>query len=278
VRTSSYRAVAESRRGRSSSVAMRHGWLRPAASSSRAVGRDAGVPLSACPHLALPLPGQPIDQHVTRIIPNRDASRPPACPHRLRDQRLGVSPATVPCHLRPGEAGRRDPSRLPDHPFGTTYVNLSIHTALVTLFTSVRGDGVVGAARHRPRHCHLRRSRHRARPAAYDRDRKTWVPVASAGWTHEEFAIYVWRSVREGGDTKTKKSRRTLKLPQRCVWALADLWERQAVARRAAGDEWQNNDLVFATRTGTALDAHNVRRDFRKIIVSAGLVGAEWTP
>jgi integrase len=113
---------------------------------------------------------------------------------------------------------------------------------------------------------------------AHDQDRNTWVPVASAGWTHEEFAIYVWRSVREGGDTKTKKSRRTLKLPQRCAWALTDLWERQAVAREAAGDEWQNNDLVFATRTGTALEAHNVRRDFRKVIGKAGLVGAEWTP
>jgi site-specific recombinase XerD len=41
---------------------------------------------------------------------------------------------------------------------------------------------------------------------------------------------------------------------------------------------WQNNDLVFATRTGTPLDAHNVRRDFRKVVTRAGLVGAEWTP
>ena len=29
--------------------------------------------------------------------------------------------------------------------------------------------------------------------------------------------IMVWRSVRVGGDTKTRKSRRTLALPQRCV-------------------------------------------------------------
>jgi hypothetical protein len=33
----------------------------------------------------------------------------------------------------------------------------------------------------------------------------------------ELFAIYVWRSQRHGGDTKTAKSRRTLALPQRCV-------------------------------------------------------------
>jgi integrase len=113
---------------------------------------------------------------------------------------------------------------------------------------------------------------------AYDQERQAWIPLAEAGWAHEEFAIYVWRSVRKSGDTKTNKSRRTLKLPRRCVWALADLWECQAVARKAAGNAWQNNDLVFATRTGTPLDAHNVRRDFRKVVTRAGLVGAEWTP
>jgi integrase len=29
---------------------------------------------------------------------------------------------------------------------------------------------------------------------------------------------------------------------------------------------------------GTPLDAHNVRRAFRKVVDSAGLVGREWTP
>jgi integrase len=104
------------------------------------------------------------------------------------------------------------------------------------------------------------------------------VPVREAGWDHEEFAIYVWRSVRLSGDTKTVLSRRTLMLPQRCVVALRGLWERQAVARKAAGDLWQDNDLVFATRTGTGLSAGNVRREFRRVIVKAGLVGTDWTP
>jgi integrase len=36
--------------------------------------------------------------------------------------------------------------------------------------------------------------------------------------------------------------------------------------------------LVFATRTGTALSAHNVRRDFRKAAEAAGLAAREWTP
>ncbi|WP_328814303.1 site-specific integrase [Nonomuraea cypriaca] len=37
-------------------------------------------------------------------------------------------------------------------------------------------------------------------------------------------------------------------------------------------------DLVFCTKNGTPLSATNVRRDFRKVIVDAGLVGVEWTP
>ena len=44
-------------------------------------------------------------------------------------------------------------------------------------------------------------------------DDAAWVPVTEAGFDHDRFAIYVWRSVRANGDTKTEKSRRTLELP-----------------------------------------------------------------
>ena len=42
-----------------------------------------------------------------------------------------------------------------------------------------------------------------------------WQPVTSAGFeppgtAEDRYAIYVWRSERDGGDTKTEKSRRTL--------------------------------------------------------------------
>lgn len=43
-------------------------------------------------------------------------------------------------------------------------------------------------------------------------------------------SIMVWRSVRAGGKTKTRKSRRTLKLPQRCVAALSFHRDLQVVA------------------------------------------------
>ena len=36
--------------------------------------------------------------------------------------------------------------------------------------------------------------------------------------------------------------------------------------------------LVFVTSTGKALEAHNVRRDFRKVVDRAGLIGREWAP
>jgi hypothetical protein len=73
----------------------------------------------------------------------------------------------------------------------------------------------------------------------------------------------VWRSVRAHGDTKTEKSRRTLALPEMAVNALWAHKERQADERAAAGLTRNERDLVFSTRTGAALDAANVRREFR---------------
>lgn len=91
-------------------------------------------------------------------------------------------------------------------------------------------------------------------------------------------SIMVWHSVRAGGDTKTKRSRRTLALPQRCVDALRQHRDRQEMERETAGDDWRETGLVFATRRGTELDAHNVRRDFRKVVAAAGLTPEDWTP
>lgn len=89
----------------------------------------------------------------------------------------------------------------------------------------------------------------------------------------------VWRSVRSGGDTKTKKSRRTLALPQRCVDALRGHEIDQARDRTVAGECWQDHGLVFASRVGTPLDPSHVRRDFRAAIASAvGVNAQDWTP
>lgn len=90
--------------------------------------------------------------------------------------------------------------------------------------------------------------------------------------------VEVWRSVRSGGDTKTRKSRRTLALPALAVARLREHRSRQARARLRA-DSWADEGLVFPTAAGTPMDAANVRRDFRRALKHVpGLDPAEWTP
>jgi integrase len=89
--------------------------------------------------------------------------------------------------------------------------------------------------------------------------------------------VDVWRADRAGSDTKTPKSRRSLRLPDLCVEALLSHKEQQARDRRIAGAKWQENGLVFASAVGTPLLAGNVRRAFRGITKRAGLQG-QWTP
>ena len=91
--------------------------------------------------------------------------------------------------------------------------------------------------------------------------------------------VAVWRSVRSGGDTKTRKSRRTLALSKRCVTALEVQRDLQGRDRLAAGARWRDHGLVFASAVGTPLDPSHVRREFRRAIRGVpGLNPAEWTP
>ena len=76
-------------------------------------------------------------------------------------------------------------------------------------------------------------------------------------------SVAVHRSIRACGDTKTVKSCRRLAMPQRCVDALRRHRDRLPHPPPDA--------LVFATANGSALDAHNVRRSFRRVIAAAGL-------
>ena len=89
--------------------------------------------------------------------------------------------------------------------------------------------------------------------------------------------VAVYRSVRLKGDTKTRKSRRILKLPTKAVQALRQHHTRQAAERLAAGEMWQEHDLVFCREDGTPLDRWHVRKEFQKITKAARL-GGEWTP
>lgn len=88
----------------------------------------------------------------------------------------------------------------------------------------------------------------------------------------------VWRSVREGGDTKTQRSRRTLALPGRCVEALRSQRAQQA-ADRLVSEVWRDSGLVFTTAAGTQMDAANVRRDLRRALALVPDIEPDcWTP
>jgi integrase len=100
----------------------------------------------------------------------------------------------------------------------------------------------------------------------------TWAEVDLKAGT-----VAVYRSVRTKGDTKTRKSRRILKLPTKAVHTLRTHYTHQAAQRREAADTWHDHDLVFCREDGTPLDRWQVRREFQKITQTAGL-GADWTP
>lgn len=106
-----------------------------------------------------------------------------------------------------------------------------------------------------------------------------WDEVHLDGVSGLPSHVAVWRSVRKGGDTKTRKSRQTLALPQRCIEALHAQRAMQERDRQLAGDRWHESGLVFASKVGTPLDPAHVRREFRRAIRSPpGIDPAEWTP
>ena len=80
--------------------------------------------------------------------------------------------------------------------------------------------------------------------------------------------VEVWRSVRSGGDTQTRKSRRTLALPARAVEALRRQRIEQAELRLKAGERWIDHGLVFPSKVGTPMDRNNALRAFRSALAN----------
>lgn len=72
---------------------------------------------------------------------------------------------------------------------------------------------------------------------------------------------------------KTERSKRTLALSTSLVQALKAHHDAQAFERRQAGSAWQESGLVFVSRSGTALDARNLTREFKLHLKAAGLPG-----
>lgn len=72
---------------------------------------------------------------------------------------------------------------------------------------------------------------------------------------------------------KTRRSRRTLPLPDPVVSALRLHRARQAVLRLAAGKDWQDAGLVFTTAHGTPIEPRNLSRHFYSVRDDVGLSG-----
>jgi integrase len=93
-------------------------------------------------------------------------------------------------------------------------------------------------------------------------------------WDHVDLAkgiIYIWKSTKRDGDVKTKKSRRSLLLPQRAIEALNAHKKRQATERLAAGEAWQNHNLVFCHEDGRPYSRDALNWRFGKMTRHAGL-------
>ncbi|MER5410737.1 tyrosine-type recombinase/integrase [Streptomyces sp. NPDC002769] len=107
----------------------------------------------------------------------------------------------------------------------------------------------------------------------------TWAHVHLAGSGKVKPHVDVWRSVRRHGDTKTRKSRRSLAMPRQAAQVMKAHKARQEAGCREAGGEWTDERLVFPTETGELRSALNVRRSFRTLLKEARFEDPQqWTP
>src|SRR6266851_403220 len=70
---------------------------------------------------------------------------------------------------------------------------------------------------------------------------------------------------------KSRRSRRSIPLPDVCVQALVRHHRRQSEERLSAGETWTDHDLVFTTRSGGPLDRSQVSRQFTDLLKRAGV-------
>jgi integrase len=75
----------------------------------------------------------------------------------------------------------------------------------------------------------------------------------------------------ERGTTKTASSARGIDLPPVLLAQLKRRREIQEQERAEAGEAWEDNDLVFTTKTGTPIEPRNLIRHFKQVLKQAGL-------
>jgi integrase len=98
---------------------------------------------------------------------------------------------------------------------------------------------------------------------------------ADIDWNRRSISIkrQLSRFKKEGYFTlpKTKAGRRMIILGANILEKLRQHWKAQQLERQFAGQRWQENDLVFPSTIGSPCDQGNLYRDFRRIVVKAGL-------
>jgi integrase len=95
-----------------------------------------------------------------------------------------------------------------------------------------------------------------------------------AAWQELEALRVEWRKVRTTlniTEPKSTRSRRTIRMPAVVIAAVKSHRTRQLKERLAAGGDWQDTGLVFATPIGSPLDARNMSREYKAILKAAGL-------
>ncbi|WP_326799309.1 tyrosine-type recombinase/integrase [Streptomyces sp. NBC_01808] len=106
----------------------------------------------------------------------------------------------------------------------------------------------------------------------------TWAHVHTSSEGDARPYIDVWRSVRRKGDTKTRKSRRSLTMPYQAAAVLDAHRARQQEEYHAAGRTWSDDELVFPDPDGGPRTSTNVRRNLRSLLKDAGFPSPdEWT-
>jgi integrase len=98
---------------------------------------------------------------------------------------------------------------------------------------------------------------------------------------HADDALRVERAVQRAAgqlrfvEPKTPRSRRVLPVPQVAMAAFnAHHRVRQARERLAAGDNWHDGDLIFASSTGTPMEPRNVNRRLNELRAKAASTGS----
>jgi integrase len=70
---------------------------------------------------------------------------------------------------------------------------------------------------------------------------------------------------------KTKSGKRSIDLGAETINKLRSHYQRQRLERLAAGNGWEENDLIFPTTIGTPLEHSNLLKTFKRFIQEAGL-------